>query len=59
MWVSGPNLQFICTVHGIQQGFYDWFYLMEMDSVPITTFWLDSLVDEVESYPDGIIMLGR
>lgn len=59
MWVNGPNRQFERTFRTMQHLEYDYFYLMEMDSVPCKSFWLDSLVDEVESRLQDFAVLGR
>jgi len=51
-WVNGPNRQFEAAVRIIQSGEwgdYDGFYLMEGDSIPIKSYWLDVLLSEIEA----------
>jgi hypothetical protein len=63
LWVNGPNRQFERTVRKLQEGrvwgFYEFMYLMEMDSVPVKPFWLDTIVNEIENQPRGFAILGR
>ena len=50
-WVNGPNRQFEAAFRIIQSGEwgdYDGFYLMEGDSIPIKSHWLDVVLSEVE-----------
>ena len=50
-WVNGPNRQFEAAFRIIQSGEwgdYDGFYLMEGDSVPIKSHWLDVVLSEIE-----------
>jgi hypothetical protein len=50
-WVNGPNRQYEAAFRIIQSGEwgeYDGFYLMEGDSVPIKSHWLDVLLSEIE-----------
>mmetsp|Transcript_10579 Transcript_10579/g.13399 ORF Transcript_10579/g.13399 Transcript_10579/m.13399 type:complete len:891 (-) Transcript_10579:367-3039(-) len=50
-WVNGPNRQFEAGFRIIQSGEwgdYDGFYLMEGDSTPIKSYWLDTLLSEIE-----------
>ncbi|KAL9187722.1 hypothetical protein ACHAXT_006100 [Thalassiosira profunda] len=61
-WVNGPNRQFEAAVRIIQSGEwgdYDGFYLMEGDSVPIKTHWLDVLLSEIEKYRPFAILGDR
>jgi hypothetical protein len=44
LWVNGPNRAFERTFRAMQAGGYDFFLQMEMDSVPIQSFWLDTLI---------------
>eukprot|EP00986_Skeletonema_menzelii_P003296 scaffold985_cov145-Skeletonema_menzelii.AAC.11 len=50
-WVNGPNRQYEAAFRIIQSGEwgdYDGFYLMEGDSVPIKSHWLDVVLSEIE-----------
>jgi len=50
-WVNGPNRQFEAAVRIIQSGEwgeFDGFYLMEGDSIPIKSYWLDVVLSEIE-----------
>lgn len=50
-WVNGPNRQFEAAFRIIQSGEwgeYDGFYLMEGDSIPIKSYWLDTVLSEIE-----------
>jgi hypothetical protein len=50
-WVNGPNRQYEAAFRIIQSGEwgdYDGFYLMEGDSVPIKSYWLDVVLSEIE-----------
>jgi hypothetical protein len=50
-WVNGPNRQFEAGFRIIQSGEwgnYDGFYLMEGDSIPIKSYWLDVVLSEIE-----------
>ena len=50
-WVNGPNRQFEAAFRIIQSGEwgdFDGFYLMEGDSVPIKSHWLDVVLSEIE-----------
>ena len=50
-WVNGPNRQYEAAFRIIQSGEwgdYDAFYLMEGDSVPIKSHWLDVVLSEIE-----------
>lgn len=61
MWVNGPNRQFERTIREIQSGVwgdYESMYLMERDSVPVKSFWLDALVSDIEKQQPFAI-LGR
>lgn len=52
-WVNGPNRQFEAAFRIIQSGEwgdYDGFYLMEGDSIPIKSHWLDVVLSEIEYY---------
>lgn len=52
-WVNGPNRQYEAAFRIIQSGEwgdYDGFYLMEGDSVPIKSHWLDVVLSEIEHY---------
>jgi hypothetical protein len=49
--VNGPNRQFEAGFRIIQSGEwgdYDGFYLMEGDSIPIKSYWLDVVLSEIE-----------
>lgn len=62
LWVNGPNRQFERTVRALQEatsGPYDLFYLMEMDSVPVQSFWLETILDEVHDESSDFAILGR
>jgi hypothetical protein len=59
MWVNGPNRQFERTVRSLQGAGVEIFYLMEMDSVPTKPYWLDILVQEIESQESEFAILGR
>ena len=51
-WVNGPNRQYEAAFRIIQSGEwgdYDGFYLMEGDSVPIKSHWLDVVLSEIEA----------
>jgi len=51
-WVNGPNRQFEAAYRIIQSGewgHYDGFYLMEGDSVPVKSFWLDIIIETIEA----------
>lgn len=51
-WVNGPNRQFEAAFRIIQSGEwgeYDGFYLMEGDSIPVKTHWLDQILHTVEA----------
>jgi hypothetical protein len=51
-WVNGPNRQYEAAFRIIQSGEwgdYDGFYLMEGDSIPVKTHWLDRLYETIES----------
>uniref|UniRef100_A0A7S3V5V7 Uncharacterized protein n=2 Tax=Chaetoceros debilis TaxID=122233 RepID=A0A7S3V5V7_9STRA len=50
-WVNGPNRQFEAGFRIVQSGEwgdYDGFYLMEGDSIPIKSYWLDVVLSEIE-----------
>ena len=50
-WVNGPNRQFEAAFRIIQSGEwgdYDGFYLMEGDSIPVKSHWLDVVLSEIE-----------
>lgn len=52
-WVNGPNRQYEAGFRIIQSGEwgdYDGFYLMEGDSIPIKSYWLDVVLKEIEFY---------
>jgi len=58
-WVNGPNRQYEAGFRIIQSGDwgdYDGFYLMEGDSIPIKTYWLDTLLSEIEANRPFAIM---
>ena len=58
-WVNGPNRQFEAAFRIIQSGewgTYDGFYLMEGDSIPIKTYWLDVVLSEIEANRPFAIM---
>jgi hypothetical protein len=59
LWVNGPNRQFERTVRAMQANNYAYFCLMEMDSVPVRSLWLDALVEEIDSQPNDFAILGR
>ncbi len=65
MWVNGPNRQFERTIRILQSSQYnphDLMFLMEMDSVPVQPYWLDTMIDEIvklESEPSPFAILGR
>ncbi len=51
LWVNGPNRQFERTIRFLQDGKYnkyDLMFLMEIDSVPVEKYWLDSLMHEIQ-----------
>lgn len=50
-WVNGPNRQYEAAFRVIQSGEwgeFDGFYLMEGDSIPVKTHWLDQLYGAIE-----------
>ena len=52
-WVNGPNRQYEAGFRIIQSGEwgdYDGFYLMEGDSVPVKSYWLDVILGEINAY---------
>lgn len=63
MWVNGPNRQFESAFHTLQsmtsassESGYDVMFLMEADSKPVKSYWLDSLVEEItQQSPFGIL----
>ena len=62
LWVNGPNRQFERTIRalqGVTVGSCDLLYLMEIDSVPIQDFWLDTIVQEVHQDSKEFAILGR
>jgi hypothetical protein len=62
LWVSGPNRQFERTVRTLQGGTwgsYEVMILMEMDSVPVKPFWLDAIVNEINSQRHDFAIIGR
>ncbi|KAG7355697.1 hypothetical protein IV203_000383 [Nitzschia inconspicua] len=50
MWVNGPNRAFERTFRAMQAGGYEYFFQMEIDSVPIQSFWLDTLFQESHDF---------
>lgn len=49
-WVLGPNLLFLRAFRMIQNlGSYETMYMMESDSIPLKSLWLDKLHDEIEA----------
>ena len=48
LWVNGPNRQFEAGLRASQGGDWQLAYLMEPDSVPLKSFWLDTLLAEVD-----------
>lgn len=50
LWVNGPNRAFERTFRALQGKGYDYYYQMEMDSVPVQSLWLDSLVQESQNF---------
>jgi hypothetical protein len=62
MWVNGPNRQFERTVRHLQSSTwtdYELMYLMEMDSVPVRSFWLDALLSEIRVQTSDFAFIGR
>ena len=52
-WVNGPNRQYEAGFRIIQSGEwgdYDGFYLMEGDSVPVKSYWLDVILGEIKAH---------
>lgn len=50
MWNNGPNEQFEIVIDDLtSMEKYDLFYYMEPDSVPVTSYWLENLWEEVET----------
>ena len=52
-WVNGPNRQFEAAFRIVQSGewgHYDAFYLMESDSIPVKSHWLDQVLHSVEAH---------
>jgi hypothetical protein len=45
LWVNGPNRAFATMFRAMTD--YDFFFQMEMDTVPVEKFWLDSLMNEI------------
>jgi hypothetical protein len=45
LWVNGPNRAFATTFRAMSD--YGFFFQMEMDSIPVEKFWLDSLMNEI------------
>jgi hypothetical protein len=61
-WVSSPNLQFartVRTLQGVTWGSYKVMIMMEMDSVPMKPFWLDAIVNEIDSQQHDFAIIGR
>ncbi|CAJ1948315.1 unnamed protein product [Cylindrotheca closterium] len=58
LWVNGPNRQFERTARALKDEGIDLFYLMEMDSIPISEYWLDTLVEEIQTQPIDFSILG-
>eukprot|EP00934_Nitzschia_sp_Nitz4_P003863 Nitzschia sp. Nitz4//scaffold121_size67750//7105//9512//NITZ4_006060-RA/size67750-augustus-gene-0.119-mRNA-1//1//CDS//3329534327//3853//frame0 len=57
MWVNGPNRQFERLVRSVsKQAEYDLVYLMEMDSVPVKSHWLDTLTSDIETADEFAIL---
>jgi len=49
-WVNGPNRQFEGTYRALQYnewGEYETYYMMEGDAIPVKSFWLDTLREEI------------
>lgn len=59
LWVNGPNRQFERTYRAVQMFGYDLMYFMEIDSVPIQSYWIDSLIDMIETDDISFAILGR
>jgi hypothetical protein len=62
MWVNGPNRQFERTVRHLQSSpwaDYELMYLMEMDSLPVLSFWLDALLREIHVQTSDFAIIGR
>jgi GT2 family glycosyltransferase len=59
LWVNGPNRQFERTARALKDEGIDLFYLMEMDSVPISEYWLDTLVEAIQTQSIDFSILGR
>ncbi|MDB9786568.1 hypothetical protein OAB57_00535 [Bacteriovoracaceae bacterium] len=58
-WVNGPNQQFRDVANEMIErnwGDYEAFYLMEPDSIPIRSFWLDKIRHEMEEKKPFAIM---
>mmetsp|Transcript_24889 Transcript_24889/g.61217 ORF Transcript_24889/g.61217 Transcript_24889/m.61217 type:complete len:193 (-) Transcript_24889:2452-3030(-) len=59
LWVNGPNRQFERTAWALKDEGIDLFYLMEMDSVPVREYWLDTVLEEIQSQSTDFSILGR
>ena len=59
MWVNGPNRQFERTIRAMQNGPYEFMFLMEIDCVPSRANWLDMIIHEISSEASEFVMLGR
>jgi hypothetical protein len=62
MWVNGPNRQFERAIRHLQSSpwtDYELMYLMEMDSVPVQSFWLDALLREIRGQTSDFAIIGR
>ncbi|KAL3942813.1 MAG: hypothetical protein SGBAC_003051 [Bacillariaceae sp.] len=58
LWVNGPNRQFERTARALKDEGIDLFYLMEMDSVPISEHWLDTVVESIHLQSSEFSILG-
>jgi hypothetical protein len=62
LWVNGPNRQFERTVRHLQSSpwtDYELLYLMEMDSVPVRSFWLNAKHREIRVQTNDFAIIGR
>eukprot|EP00638_Chattonella_subsalsa_P009021 CAMPEP_0117750440 /NCGR_PEP_ID=MMETSP0947-20121206/10374_1 /TAXON_ID=44440 /ORGANISM="Chattonella subsalsa, Strain CCMP2191" /LENGTH=1159 /DNA_ID=CAMNT_0005568617 /DNA_START=188 /DNA_END=3664 /DNA_ORIENTATION=+ len=58
-WVNGPNRQFNFIAQAMANeswGSYDFWYLMEGDSTPIKSFWMDEIVNEAMGHQPFAIL---